>query len=151
MAESTQCPECEEDWSGGIACTDHFQQMAYWELSDLARFERVHHLMVLTYHLQHPSLYSAQSLKDGLGMLVDFLEGGITPQEMRQRIRPMVDSRGRKHKIIGTPESHGVYVHPVRWAMRAGNVVAAGKDAYCESVEAWARSTLHSLRDSGNI
>lgn len=151
METQTFCPECGADWSGGITCTDHFHQFGFWELADLENLGVVHHLMVLGYNLQHPSLYSPRTLEDAKGMLVDFLERGVTPQQMRGKLRDAVDSGKRTHKITGTPESHGSYAHPVAWTMTAADVVAGGAEHYVENVEAWALSILDALRASGNL
>jgi NADH:ubiquinone oxidoreductase subunit F (NADH-binding) len=79
-------------------------------------------------------------------MLVDFVEGGVTPQQMRKEIAQKVDSGRRTYKIAGTVENHGAYAQPIAWTMTIADVVAAGHDAYYESVNAWARATLAALR-----
>ena len=147
----TRCPECGAIWTDDITCETHFHQFGFWELADLEHLGIVHHLMVLSYHLQHPSLYSPDGLAHARGLLVDFLERGITPQQVRQRDREKGDSGKRQFRIKGTPEAHGSYAHPVVWTMRAGGVVAAGTEHYVESVTAWARSILADLRASGNL
>jgi uncharacterized protein DUF5946 len=148
------CPECS---AGGIlpggdkTCKDHFDQMLYWEMEDLERFGQVHHLMVLVYHLQHPSLYSPETLAGAKNMLVDFVERGVTPQEVRRRMRQQVSSSNRTWKVTGTPESHGGYGHPVTWTMTAADIVAGGAENYCENVRRWAEAALKSLRESRNL
>ena len=120
------CPECGADWSNGATCEQNFHQFGYWELADLEHLGVVHHLMVLSYHLQHPRLYSPDGLRHALGLLVDFVARGVTPQQVRQRDRDKVDSVKRAFRIKGTPESHGAYDHPVAWTMVASDVVAGG-------------------------
>lgn len=134
-----------------MTCQDHFHQFGYWELADLENLGSVHHLMVLSYHLQHPSLYSPDGLAFAQGRLIDFLDNGFTPQQMRRDIRDTVDSGKRRFKIKGTPDSHGSYAYPVASTMRAADVVAGGTEHYVANVEAWARSILASLRASGNL
>jgi hypothetical protein len=111
----------------------------------------VHHLMVLCYHLQHPSLLSPDGLQGQMRLLADFLEGGITPQEVRWRDRSALDSGNRKYKIKGTPAAHGSYDHPIEWPMTTPDVINAGVDSYCDSVRSWAQSVLQTLRASGNF
>lgn len=125
--------------------------MLFWEQADMERLGVVHHLMVLSFQLQHPSRYSPEMLQGAKQMLVDFLEHGVTPQQMRVKLRDAVDSGKRKHKITGTPEAHGVYERPVAWTMRAGDVVAGGSEHYVGNIAAWARSILGSLRTAGEI
>lgn len=149
METPTHCPACGAAWTDGQTCTDHFHLMLAWELDH--QLYDVHHLMVLCYYLQHPELYSPAGLTYGLKLLVAFVEEGVTPQAMRQRIGGTVDSGTRAFKIKGTPASHGSYAHPVAWTMRAGDVTAAGMDAYYASVRQWAAATLQALRESGNL
>ena len=147
--DSERCPECGTDWSAGLTCTRHFHQMGAWELDN--QLYAVHHLMVLSYHLQHPSLYSPQTLNDAKQMLAQFLEGGVTPQQMRQRIARAADSSVRAHKITGTPDSHGEYPHAVMWTMTAADVTAGGVENFYANVREWAASILASLRQAGEV
>jgi hypothetical protein len=149
MASANRCPECGADWSGGQTCTDHFHLMSAWELDN--QLYAVHHLMVLCFYLQHPSLYSPEGLRDAQQLLVKFLEDGLTPQQVRQRMGEAVSSGTRTYQITGTPESHGSYRHPVQWTMTAADVTAAGLENYDTSVRAWAESVLKSLHESKNL
>ena len=139
------CPECGADWHDGNTCADHFHTMLGWEL-DLSLLD-VHHLTVLCYHLQHPSLYSPEGLRGARVLLIDFVARGLSPAEVRRRDGARMQSGRRDYRIKGTPERHGVYDPPVRWTMTARDVVAAGPDAYYASVRAWAKSVHAVLRD----
>ena len=146
----THCPECGAPWPEGRTCADDFHQLLAWEFEDPRRWE-VHHLTVLCYHLQHPSLYSPEGLRDGQQLLVQFVAQGVSPGEIRTRNRSRVDSGKRTWKITARPGAEGAYSHPVPWPMTAAQVVAGGPDAYCDSVRAWAESTLAALKASGNL
>ncbi len=125
--------------------------MLVWEVEMPPENNVAHHLMVLCYHLQHPSLYSAEALPGAVNLLVDFLVFGHTPSQVRKRIRGIVSSGKRKYKIVGTPGSHGVYAHPVTWTLRARDVVEGGLDHYIDSILAWARATYTALEGSNNL
>jgi hypothetical protein len=144
------CPECGAVWQNGKTCQDDFYQMLVWEHENPG-YGVVHHLMVLCYHLQHPSLYSPQGLSGAIRLLGDFLENGVTPEQVRKRDRATVNSHERTWKIKGTPASHGVYDPPVQWTMTAANVTANGVDNYCDSVRAWARSVYGALKTAGKL
>lgn len=144
------CPDCGGLWADGSTCRDYFHQMLFWENEDPARGE-VHHLMVLCYHLQHPGLYSAEGLAVARGLLGDFVEGGISPQEARHRHRGRVDSGKRDWSISARPGNQGKYERPILWAMTAADVVAAGPARYCESVQAWAASVHRSITGAAVI
>jgi hypothetical protein len=145
------CPECGAAWSGGMTCQDVFNQMLYWEFEDLERFGKVHHLMVLCYHLQHPSLYSSQGLSGAKQLLADFVLHGATPQAVRRTQRAVLDAGARTFKITGTPEISSAYTHPVPWTMTAADVVARGKEQYVDSINEWARTVYNDLRASRNL
>jgi Family of unknown function (DUF5946) len=145
------CLECGAPWKDGITCQENFHQMLAWESDNPEMNYDVHHLMVLSYYLQHPSLYSPEGLSGAVQLLVDFLESGLTPQEVRRRKRNLLDSSRRNWKIGSTEALRGAYKNPVRWDMIATDVIAGGVEHYAENVRAWAQSILDVLRASGNL
>jgi hypothetical protein len=147
---TTKCPDCGAAWANDQTCHDHFLEMLFWENENPA-LAIVHHLMVLCYHLQHPRLYSADGLAYGKHLLIEFLERGTTPAQIRRRYGRQLNSRNRKWKIKGWPEEQGAYDRPVNWTMTAADVVLAGMGRYGDSVRAWARATLIDLKVSGNL
>lgn len=144
------CPQCGAPWEPDQTCQDHFHQMLFWEAENPGLGE-VHHLMVLGYSLQHPSLYSSQGLENAMGLLVDFLEKGLEPNRVRVNIRAVVDKGKRSWTITARPDSQGVYAHPVHWPMTVDQVVAGGTQAYCQNVRDWVQSILETLKESGNL
>ena len=151
MSARPRCPECGAPWTDGNTCQEYLHQMGFWEMENPGVNYQVHHLMVLCYYLQHPSLYSPDGLSGAKGLLVDFLEWGISPQQTRVRDRDKLNSSNRKFKIKATPDSHGSYAHPVEWTMTAADVIARGEPNYVESVRAWAQSILQALKVSGDL
>ncbi len=150
METNQVCPECGATWKDGQTCQDHFHQMLFWE-NENPGYGEVHHLMVLSYYLQHPSLYSPEGLDNAMHLLADFLDGGVRPEEARQRSRSQVDSHRRTWKIKGTPTSAGSYRHPIPWTMTAVDVTARGAGNYRESVRLWARSVLDAIQSSNSF
>lgn len=145
----TICHECQTITINPHTCLDYFHTMGFWEL-DHQLFD-VHHLMVLSYHLQHPHQMSPEWLQGAQWQLVQFLEQDVSPQEMRQKMAKHVDSGKREYTMTAGPDSHAEYHYPIVWTMTAKDVVDAGIEPYYESVEKWARSILKSLRESGNL
>ena len=119
--------------------------MLFWEAEHPAYGAQVHHLMVLCFHLQHPSLYSPEGLDYARQLLVEFLEHGAIPEEVRRKHSLDGDSSRRKWKIKGAGDARGTYDHAMRWTMTAADVVAGGVDNYCYNVRHWAISIQDTL------
>ncbi len=130
--------------AGCLTCEDHFHQMLAWEQEFSALWE-VHHLLVLCYHLQHPSLYSPEGLAGARELLDDFVLRGQTTPAMRQRNRAALDSGNRKYKIKGTPASHGAYPQRPPWTITAPDITAGGPEKYIENVRAWGAAVQRAL------
>ncbi len=146
------CPECGARWHDEQTCQDFFHQMLFWEWENqYPDYSEVHFLMVLCYHLQHPSLYSSEGLHGAMHLLADFVEHGVTPQEVRRQNSARVDSGKRSWNITRTPTSHGSYDAPVEWTLTDADVIAGGADNYSKNIRAWARATYETLKASGNL
>lgn len=149
VSQPAACPECGATWTEGQSCTEMFYQLLGWEFEH--RLLDVHHLLVLCYHLQHPSRYSPAGLEAAKQLLVDFLEKGVSPQAMAHEMRGVVDSGRRSFKLRGTPTAHGSYARPVVWTMTVADVVQGGVEGYYANVQAWAESVLATLGASSNL
>ncbi len=121
--------------------------MLFWE-NEHPPLGEVHHLAVLCYHLQHPSLYAPEGLEYAKDLLVDFLECGLSPQEVRRRSRDQVDSGKRSWKVKSRGNARGAYPHPVRWSLTAADVTAGGASQYVDRVRQWACSIFADLKRS---
>jgi len=143
----TICPECGAAWTHGRTCEGDFHQMLFWE-NERPELGAVHHLMVLCYHLQHPSLYSAEGLRFSRQLLRDFVVRGILPEEARRRSLEAVDSGQREWSVTARPGNRGSYERPVAWTMLARDVVGSGIDNYPASVQKWAMLIVNLLDES---
>ena len=150
MNAKETCPDCGAAWTANKTCQDDFHQFLFWE-NKYPETGAVHHLMVLCYHIQHPSLYSPEGLDYGLRLLVEFLEAGLTPAAAVRRSRQALDSSQRSWRLTASAGKHGAYAHPVKWTTRAADVVAAGPQSYLSSIRTWAASILADLRMAGNL
>ena len=124
--------------------------MLYWEAENPALGE-VHYLMVLSYHLQNPNLYSKEGLEEAKRLLAKFVKGQANPQQIRLRSKDKVDSGKRQWKIKASAASRGAHEHPIQWTMTAADVVAGGDTNYCENVRNWLQSILVTLIATGNL
>ncbi len=133
------CPECGATWTEQRTCQVLFHQMLFWEAENPS-LGVVHHLMVLGYNLQHPSLLSPEGLGYSIDLLKAFIEQGVQPQAIRKQRRAQVDSRNRKWKVTASADRHGTYPQPMLWSITAADVVAGGADNYVANVRRWAQS-----------
>jgi hypothetical protein len=145
LSDLITCPECGCRLSPGTQCEEYFHQMLYWE-NECAENGEVHHLAVLCYYLQHPSRYSQDGLEYAQQLLVDFVEKGVSPQDVRRTKREQVDSGKRGWKVTARPGSGGLYAHPPRWTITAEDVIAGGIERYRESVLTWAAAMLEAIQ-----
>lgn len=151
MTSTITCPDCGAVRADRLTCQDDFYALLGYEseISDLT--PDMHMLMVLSYYIQHPRLYSPEGLAWAIHQLIDAVEKGLPPAEIRRRGRDAVASDKRDWKVTGTPERHGSYSKPVPWSLRAADVVAAGKERYSASVTAWSTSVLDALKAAGEV
>jgi hypothetical protein len=150
MDMQVSCPECNALHEDGRSCQDDFYTLLGWE-TEYEGYGLVHHLAVLCYHLQHPSLYSPQGLEYAKGLLVDFLEKGKTTTDIRHERRDQVSSANRKWKITSRGGSQGAYTKPVGWTMTAADIARDDHTRYIENVHRWSVSILTSLKSSNNL
>ena len=146
----TICTSCWAVHTVAMTCQDDFYQMLYWEQELMAEgmnLMDVHFLMVACYHMQHPHLYSSETLIEIRRNVAEFLKGRRNIDDIRRKTGEAARSDRRKHKITGYDGNHGGYATPVQWTMRAMDVVAAGKDQYVVSVRRWAKSVIAALED----
>lgn len=143
---TSSCPECGASWNDGRTCADDFHQLLFWE-NERPELGEVHHLMVLCYHLQHPSLYSAEGLAHARQLLAEFVAGGLSPQEVRRRQRAAVDSGARGWSVTARPGNQGHYERQLAWELRVQDMVAGGPDHYRENVRRWAEVIMRDLND----
>jgi len=120
--------------------------MLFWDAEKPAYGAEAHHLMVLCDYLQHPNLYSPAGPNEARRLLVEFVEHGVSPAEVRKRNRAQVDSSQRAWKITATATSHGSYHRGRAWSMTAADIVASGADCYCDRVRQWAQLINEALK-----
>lgn len=145
------CPECNAPLKDVETCREYLDQMIKWDFGDFAGVGQIHHLTVLSYNLQHPSVYSSKGLEHAKESLVQFLKQPDAFAEHDAQNRSSLASDKRDWKIAGTPGDHGEYRQKPAWTIRASDVVQGGLQNYMDNVKKWARSIEKSLTESGNF
>jgi len=144
------CPACGALRAADSSCEADFHTLLGWE-HEFPAYGEVHHLLVLCYQLQHPHLYSIEGLVHAKGLIVDFLEGGKTTEQVRREKRGIVASSARTWKVTARPGSCGAYAHPIKWSMTVLDVAADDHTRYRENVRRWADATLKDLREAEEV
>lgn len=145
------CEECGALLEEGKTCRDYSNEMIKWNFEDFLGVGQVHHLTVLCFNLQHPSLYSKRGLEDAKDFLKEFVDKNVSFEEHDLRNRERLSSAVRDWKIAGTPEDHGEYATAPQWEMRAQDVVLGGLEGYGERVKAWSASIYNTLKQASNL
>ena len=146
-----RCPECGSLLENVTECREYLNEMVKWDFEDFTGVGRVHHLTVLSYNLQHPSVYSPKGLEDAKGSLKEFLANPESFKEHDARNRRTLSSDARDWKITGTLEDHAKYSMMPQWTITASDVVKGGLPNYVENVKKWAESVRESLAVSSNL
>lgn len=150
MSAAAVCPECGGAQAGDRGCEEHFHQLLFWE-NQYPALGEVHHLTVLCYHLQHPHYYSPAGLEYALGLLVDFVQRGVSPAEIRRHRQAQVNSSSRAWTIRGQLGAWGKYARPQTWSLTVQQIAASGPDNYVKNVRLWAQAVLTDLAAAGNL
>lgn len=147
----TRCPECDAPLEHVTACREYLNEMIKWDFEDFTGVGKIHHLTVLSYNLQHPSVYSQKGLADAKESLKEFIQDPESFAAHDERNRKNLGSDVRDWKIAGTAEDSGKYRTAPTWTMRASDVIRAGLPEYVENVKKWSTSVFESLQASGNL
>lgn len=139
-----KCPECGALLEAGEACADRFHACLVLDFSDPA-YGMVHHLVVATYMLQHPSRLTAEGWPAARALLKAFLHEGRTPAAVRQEDRRALDSGRRSVKLKN--RAAAPVVRSRTWPATIADVRLESGEAYCASVTQWATAALAAALD----
>ncbi len=149
--DKNQCFECGANLENVQSCRDYLNEMIAWDFQDFAGVGQIHHLTVLSYNLQHPSVYSKKGLQNAINSLKVFITNPTSFTEHDSLNRKNLSSDVRDWKITGTENDHGIYKTQPIWGITADDVVHGGLDKYVENVKKWSISILEILNKSGNM
>lgn len=139
---SQKCSQCGAEYPSGGACRDRFDLCLVKEFESPTTFGAVHHLTVTCYMLQH-NAYSRQVWLEARKMLAQFIQEGVTPAEMRNRIRSKFDSAKRaKRPWRVTKGAKLAEFDSIVWSRTIADVRLDDAGTYCSDVKLWAISVL---------
>ncbi|MES2622953.1 MAG: DUF5946 family protein [Patescibacteria group bacterium] len=151
MRNNQTCPECGALLNTFPECRDYLNEMIKWDFEDFTGVGQIHHLTVLSYNLQHPSVYSQKGLENAKRSLVEFILHPMAYEKHGVIDLKNLASDVRDWKITGTAENHGAYTTKPVWNMTAADVVNGGLENYVENVKKWSAEVLGILKELGEI
>jgi hypothetical protein len=145
MSEANACPECGAALAPGQTCDELFGTVLAWEGIDPPRTYANHHILVMSWELQHPSRFSEEALAWIRESLRRVLTEGVTPQDLRRESTRAMQQQNRAFKITRS----GAEIVPRAWSRTLSDVIAEGSDAMPDSVGRWARAVACDLGLAG--
>jgi hypothetical protein len=136
--QATHCPECGAALADEPSCDELFHKLLAWELSDLARNGRYHHLLVLSWELQHPSRFADRTITWARESLHRSIVDGVPARQLRRDAAEWQSQDRRTFKIT---RDDAEVVHR-EWTQTLGDVIAKGEEGMPESVLEWATAVL---------
>lgn len=149
--EKIRCLECGALLEAGKTCQEYVNQLITWDFQDFLGVGQVHHLTVLSYNLQHPSIYSEKGLENAKRSLSNFINEPMAYSKHGAEDLKNLASNIRKWKIRSTADSKGLYSVKPDWKMNVVDVEKGGLSNYVKNVKKWSSSILKSLKESGNL
>jgi hypothetical protein len=136
---SQKCPQCSGEFPPDEQCRDRFDLCMAMEFENPTTYGAVHHLTVACYMFQH-NAYSRDAWLEVRKMIAQFIQGGITPAEMRKQNRSRFSSRHRTWRV--TKGANLSEFDAIVWSRTIADVRLDNPATYCADVELWAISVL---------
>lgn len=141
-----RCPACGAELAGGETCLGRFHALLAAEVGSV-ELRQMHGLMVLTYHLQHPSLTKAwfqvagaETMRRVFGQGEHWqgvlLEGH--PRGVGRRTAAAIAARRKRAAPAAMPD--WVIAHPVPDELTVVSINPHAATGQAEQVMCWARS-----------
>jgi len=134
-----KCPQCGAEYTSDEGCRDRFDLCMALEYENPTAWGSVHHLTVACYMLQH-NAYSREVWLEARKMLAQFIQGGITPSDVRKRNRSRFDSAHRAWSVTKGPKL--AEFDAIVWSRTIADVRLDDPETYCSDVRLWAISVL---------
>ena len=132
---SQKCPLCGAEYPAGESCQDRFSRCMALEYENPAAYGAVHHLTVTCYMLQH-NAYSREVWLEARKMLSQFIQGGVTPADMRKRNRSRFDNAHRAWSV--TKGARLSEFETIVWSCTIADLRLDDPETYCSDVRLWA-------------
>jgi len=141
------CPECGAPLGDLATCDELFHQLLAWEQSNLERNGRYHHLLVMSWELQHPSRFAEETLAWARESLRRAIRDGVPAAQLRREVAQWAGQDRRDFKITAT----GVEPVARHWSRTMADTVAEGEEAMPDSIMRWATAVLADLERAGEV
>ena len=138
------CPVCGAVFEEETSCQEIFDNFLVLEFTD-AGYGSVHFLTVACFMIQH-GRYSDEGLVWMEQKLREYLEDGISTEQIRREATLEADQARRKWKVTRAPDAQPL--PKIAWSMTITDVAARYQDAesYRELITEWGRVTLKEMK-----
>ncbi len=142
----SKCPQCGALPINGLDCRQQFEALLALEYQDPTGYGAAHHLLVMSYVLQHPDEFTDQALEWERHSLKSALDG-LPPSELRKQAGKSFN--GQAHVKKKTPSHPPGW--PAQWPLTVSYIYAAiekeyNTTQYIELVKTWAGSIIDTLK-----
>jgi hypothetical protein len=144
LPEANFCPECGGIYKNSRSCQQIFDEFLVKEFTD-PEFGEVHFMTVACFMIQHRR-YSDRALAWIDSKLEEYLEKGLSSDEIRIQANREVSQENRKWKILRGP--HDRRLPEIEWSKRISDVVFSDNDpaSYRNEITNWVRSTREEMQ-----
>lgn len=134
------CPECGAPRLDGLTCWEQLGLLIAWEFND-PELAAKHFLTVASYNLQHPAMFTDESIAGLRTAYIEHLDQGLAVTEIRKRNSKAYDGKAR----VLRPEGER---RPVlrTWSMTIADVYTPDRpEGAAQRVADWANAIRKEL------
>lgn len=135
----TTCPKCGAALPPGETCRERFEVCLALEFEHPATYGAVHYFSVTSYMLQHNE-YARQAWLETRAGLATVIRDGLSPANLRRKIRGKMDSGKRQFRI--TRGEKIAEVEAIQWGRSIADVRLDDPGVYNADVKQWAVQVL---------
>jgi hypothetical protein len=143
MSETRTCPECGASLAEASTCEELFHRALAMEWNDPPHTSTAHHLLVLTYLVQHPAAFTGEGRAAFIASLISAIDGELSGAELLALNRRLLaEPRSWRFRLpeAGLP-------HLRRWALTIADVIGGPAGELPQRVWRWARHVRQELHE----
>lgn len=142
MSEGRTCPECGASLHDASTCEELFHRALAMEWFGPPHTAASHHLLVITYLVQHPAAFTGEGRAAFIASLISAVDGELSGAELLALNRRLLDEP--RSWRFGLPEAGPPQLR--QWAMTIAEAIDGPAGHLPQRVWRWARNVREELR-----